>query len=75
VNLIAQTIALITINAARAHGCEQVVLTGHMMDMASFRAIVGLVAQYYAAELKVVERPGYATAIGALLLAEESNAR
>jgi len=73
VNLIAQTIALITINAARAHGCQHVVLTGHMMDMASFREIVSQVAHYYAAELKMVERPGYATAIGALLLAEASN--
>lgn len=69
VNLIAQTIALITINAARAQGCEQVVLTGHMVDMSTFREVVGLVGQYYAAELKVVDRPGYATAIGALLLA------
>ena len=68
VNLIAQTIALITINAARAQGCEQVVLIGHMLDMSTFREVVGLVGQYYAAELKVVERPGYATAIGALLL-------
>ena len=70
VNLIAQTIALITINAARAQGCEQVVLTGHMVDMSTFREVVGLVGQYYAAELKVVDRPGYATAIGALLLAD-----
>ncbi len=70
VNLIAQTIALITINAARAHGCQHVVLTGHMLDMATFRHIVGLVGEYYAAELKVVDRPGYATAIGALLLAK-----
>lgn len=73
VNLIAQTIALITINAARAHGCQHVVLTGHMMDMASFREIVGQVAHYYGAELKMVEHPGYATAIGALLLAEAPN--
>lgn len=70
VNLIAQTIALITINAARAHGCQHVVLTGHMMDMATFRHIVGLVGEYYAAELEVVDLPGYATAIGALLLAD-----
>jgi len=70
INLIAQTIALITINAARAQACEQVVLTGHMVDMATFREVVGLVSQYYATELKIVERPGYATAIGALLLAD-----
>lgn len=68
VNLIAQTIALITINASRAHACQRVVLIGHMLDMSSFRTIVALVGQYYAAELQVVERPGYATAIGALLL-------
>ncbi len=68
VNLIAQTIALITINASRAQGCKRVVLIGHMLDMSSFRAVIALVGQYYAAELQVVERPGYATAIGALLL-------
>lgn len=68
VNLIAQTIALITINASRAHACQRVVLIGHMLDMSSFRAVVAQVGQYYAAELQVVERPGYATAIGALLL-------
>jgi hypothetical protein len=45
-------------------------MIGHMLDMATFRHIVGLVGQYYAAELQLVERPGYATAIGALLLAE-----
>ena len=71
VNLIAQTIALITINASRAQACERVVLIGHMLDMATFRHIVGLVGQYYAAELQLVDRPGYATAIGALLLAEQ----
>ncbi|MFO7634251.1 MAG: hypothetical protein R6W76_17010 [Caldilinea sp.] len=68
VNLIAQTIALITINASRAHACQHIVLTGHMVDMSTFREVVGLVGQYYAAELQVVDRPGYATAIGALLL-------
>jgi type II pantothenate kinase len=71
VNLIGQTIALITINASRAQGCEQVVLIGHMLDMISFREVVALVGRYYAAELQIVERPGYATAIGALLLAAE----
>ena len=70
VNLIGQTIALITINAARAQQCERIVLIGHMLDMASLREVIALVGQYYAAELQLVERPGYATAIGALLLAE-----
>lgn len=71
VNLIGQTIALITINASRAHACQEVVLTGHMLDMRSFRDVVALVGEYYAAELTLVDLPGYATAIGALLLADQ----
>ena len=64
----------ITINASRAHQCEQVVLIGHMLDMSSFRAVVAQVGQYYAAELQIVEQPGYATAIGALLLGAQASA-
>lgn len=71
VNLVAQTIALVTINAAQAYGCEHIVITGHMPDMAYFREIVGLVGQYYATPMDIPEFPGYATALGALVLGEE----
>ncbi|MBE2239659.1 MAG: Fumble domain-containing protein [Caldilineaceae bacterium] len=75
VNLIGQTIALITINVARAQACAHIVLIGHMLDMATLRGVIALVGQYYAAELQLVERPGYATAIGALLLAEHQTSQ
>ncbi|MFZ4848666.1 MAG: Fumble domain-containing protein [Caldilinea sp.] len=70
VNLVAQTIALIAINAARAQGCRRTVLVGHLLDLASFCQVIEQVGTYYAAELTRVESPGYATALGALLLAE-----
>ena len=71
VNLVAQTIALVTVNAAKAHGCQRIVLTGHMLDMATFRHVVGLVGQYYATEMQIPDTPGWATALGALHLARD----
>jgi hypothetical protein len=70
VNLVAQTIALIAIDrGSRAQGCRRTVLVGHMLDLVSFQ-VIEQVGTYYAAELTRVESPGYATALGALLLAE-----
>jgi len=71
VNLIAQTIGLITVNASRAHGCAKIVVVGHMLDMSYFRLVLGLVGAYYATEMTMPEHPGYATALGALLLVGE----
>jgi type II pantothenate kinase len=69
VNLVAQTIGLIAANAARAHGCNRIVVVGHMLDMAYFRRILGLVGDYYATEFSLPEHPGTATALGALATA------
>jgi type II pantothenate kinase len=66
VNLVAQTIGLVTVNAAKAHGCERIVVIGHMLDMAYFRTVLGLVGQYYATSMILPESPGCATALGAL---------
>ncbi len=73
VNLIAQTIALIAVNAAKAHGCQRIVVTGHMPDMAYFRHILGLVGLYYATEMEIPACPGCATALGALALVDGSD--
>lgn len=71
VNLVAQTVALTTVNAAKANGCEQIVMIGHMLDMPTFRTIVALVGEYYATSMYLPEQAGYGTAEGALVLAEE----
>ncbi len=66
VNLVAQTIGLITVNASKAHGCERIVVIGHMLDMAYFRHVLGLVGKYYATSMILPGAPGCATALGAL---------
>ncbi len=68
-NLVAQTIGLMATNVARAQGCERIVLVGHMLDMSYVRRILGLVAGYYGTTFELPERPGSATALGALELA------
>jgi type II pantothenate kinase len=66
VNLVAQTIGLVTVNAAKAYGCERIVVIGHMLDMEYFRHILGLVGKYYATSMILPHAPGCATALGAL---------
>lgn len=66
VNLVAQTIGLITVNTAHAYGCERIVVIGHMLDMAYFRHILHLVGKYYTTPMILPEAPGCATALGAL---------
>lgn len=66
VNLVAQTIGLITVNTAHAYGCERIVVIGHMLDMAYFRHVLTLVSQYYTTPMILPEAPGCATALGAL---------
>jgi type II pantothenate kinase len=66
VNLVAQTIGLITVNASIAHGCERIVVIGHMLDMDYFRHVLGLVGKYYATSMILPQAPGCATALGAL---------
>ena len=67
VTLVGQVIGLLSINAARAQGIGQIVVTGHMTDMPSIRRVLESVSRYYAAPLDLPTNAGYATAIGALL--------
>lgn len=70
VTLIGQTIALIAVNAARALATTHVVMTGHMLDMQSMRAVLAGVGALYGQQLLMPADAGYATALGALLEAE-----
>jgi len=73
VNLVAQTIGLVAANAARANGCDRIVMVGHMLDIAYFRRVIGLVGEYYATRFELPEHPGTATALGALALALDAD--
>ncbi len=66
VTLVAQTISLIAINAARAEQLAPIVMVGHLMDMSAMRAAMMAVANLYGVEFVIPPTPGLATVIGAL---------
>lgn len=74
ITMIGQVIGLLAIQAARAQQLEQIVVIGHLTDMPSIRRVLGAVGQYYSTPLLLPENAGYATALGALLYAEEQSA-
>ncbi|MEZ4866634.1 MAG: hypothetical protein R3C14_35270 [Caldilineaceae bacterium] len=70
VTLIGQTIALVAINAAKAQQTDTIVVTGHMTDMATIRHMLAAVGRLYGMSLHMPTDGGYATALGALAIAE-----
>jgi type II pantothenate kinase len=66
VTLVAQTIALVAVNAARAEQLKPIVVVGHLIEMTSVRSIVESVGTLYRTEFVVPPTPGHATAIGAM---------
>lgn len=66
VTLVGQVIAVTAINSARARNCQHIVVIGHLIDMPSIRQTVQNVSQFYATPILLAEKPGYATALGAL---------
>ena len=70
VNMVGQVIAIIAINAARAERLENVVVVGHLTDLASVRHTLQRVGAFYGAPITTPGDGGAATALGALLVAE-----
>jgi len=71
VTLVGQTIALIAVNAARAIQTDQVVIIGHLLDMPSMCRVLTGVGAFYGQSFYLPADAGYATALGALLVAAE----
>ncbi len=67
VNMVAQVIGVIALNAARAEQLSDIVVVGHLMDLPAVRAILALVGEFYGATFRIPEHGGFATATGALL--------
>ncbi|MEI7469253.1 MAG: Fumble domain-containing protein [Chloroflexota bacterium] len=64
--LVAQTIALIAVNAARAEQLSPIVVVGHLIEVPSIRKTVEGVGALYRTAIVVPPTPGHATALGAL---------
>jgi type II pantothenate kinase len=73
VTLVAQVIAMITLNALKANHFEQAVFTGHLMDLEPMRAAIKRVWGFYSVPNPPIipESRGFATALGAALVAQE----
>ena len=71
ITLVGQTIALIAINAARALPTNQIVITGHLTDMATIRRMLAAVGGFYGQTFQMPADAGYATALGALLTVQD----
>ncbi len=73
INMTAQIIAIIALNASRAINASRIVFTGHLTDMALIRSVLQKTADLYGQEFITSEKSGYATALGALLHFEENS--
>jgi type II pantothenate kinase len=73
VTLVSQVIAMVAINAVKAAGLKQIVIVGHLPDLAPIRGALERVWYFYQIDPKPVipERSGFATAYGAVLAMEE----
>lgn len=67
INLVAQTIGLVAVNAAHAQRIEEIVVIGHLVDMPGIRRVLESVGMYYATTIHLPQHPGFGTALGALL--------
>ena len=71
VRMVGQVITVIAINAARAEGLKDIVVTGHLVDLVSICKVLDETAGFYGAKIIVPPNPGIGTAIGAMMSAEE----
>lgn len=66
VTLVGQVIGVTAINSARAQQAEHIIVTGHLLDMPSFRRALERTGEFYNTRFILPPDPGYATALGAL---------
>ena len=74
VTLVAQVIAVIALNAAKASQLERIVFVGHLMDLQPIRAATQRVWGFYGVSQPPIipAQRGFATALGAAIKASES---
>jgi type II pantothenate kinase len=64
--MVAQVIAVIALNAARAEHLEKIVVCGHLVNLPSISNVLQTVAGYSHTQFVIPPRPGYGTVLGAL---------
>ncbi len=66
VRMVAQVIAVIAINASNAEDLEEIILIGHLVDLAAIRREITLVGEFYKRRFIIPENPGFGTVMGVL---------
>jgi type II pantothenate kinase len=69
-NLVAQTIGVMGIAAARAEGIQDIILTGKLSGILQMKDILEKVAELYKSKFIIPRHADFATAIGAALFVE-----
>ncbi len=65
VRLVAQVIAMVAVNAARAENLNNIVVIGHLMDLPSICASMRQAAGFYQRSIIIPQNPGFGTVTGA----------
>lgn len=72
VNMVAETIAMMSIFSARAHNLTNIVLTGNLTSIAPIREVFGGLEQNFGVRFIIPELAQFGTVIGAALFEEEA---
>ena len=72
INLVAQTIGVLGIAAARASNIQDIILTGNLAGIAPLKSVLDRVADLYNTKFIIPENAGFATAIGAAIYIDRS---
>lgn len=72
INLVAQTIGVMGISAARASHIQDIILTGKLSGIAPLKSVMERVAQLYGTKFLIPDNAGFATAIGAAIYISRS---
>jgi type II pantothenate kinase len=67
INTVFETIAMMSIFAARGHGISDIVLTGNMTTLATCRKVFGDMSRLFGVNFIIPEHSQFATVIGAAL--------
>lgn len=72
VNMVAETIAMLSVFSARAHGLRDIVLTGNLTSIAPIRRVFEGLEEIFHVRFIIPEQAQFGTVIGAALCEEES---
>ena len=75
INMVFQTIGIVSMMAAKAHGTDQIVLTGSLTRMEAAGQVIRSLEELYGVHYIIPKKSEYSTAIGAALYGQQQEKR